>query len=141
MLTITVIAAGKTSERWQDEACDEYIKRLGAFCKFRLIQIKEGESAIPKLPAKAYKIALCVEGVELDSPGLASLIGRTASRGISEIAFVIGGSDGLTEEEKAACDLRLSFSRLTFPHGMIRVFLLEQIYRAFTIIKGLKYHK
>jgi 23S rRNA (pseudouridine1915-N3)-methyltransferase len=141
VLTVTVIVAGKTSECWQDAACEEYIKRLGAFCRFNLIQIKEGESAIPKLPQKAYKIALCVEGVELDSPGLADLINRTANRGISEIAFVVGGSDGLTEAEKAACDLRLSFSKLTFPHGMIRVFLLEQIYRAFTIIKGLKYHK
>lgn len=141
MLTVTVIAVGKTSERWQDAACDEYIKRLGAFCKFRLFQLKEGESVIPKLPQKAYKVALCVEGVELDSPGLADMIDRTATRGLSEIVFVIGGSDGLSEEEKAACDLRLSFSRLTFPHGMIRVFLLEQIYRAFTILKGLKYHK
>lgn len=141
MLTVTVIAVGKTSERWQDAACDEYIKRLGAFCKFRLVQLKEGESVIPKLPQKVYKVALCVEGVELDSPGLADMIDRTATRGLSEIVFVIGGSDGLSEEEKAACDLRLSFSRMTFPHGMIRVFLLEQIYRAFTILKGLKYHK
>lgn len=141
MLSVTVIAAGGTSERWQDTACAEYVKRLGAFCRYRLIQIKEGESALPKLPPRAYKIALCIEGAELDSPGLAELLERTATRGTSELAFVIGGSDGLTEEEKAGCDLRLSFSRLTFPHGMMRVFLLEQIYRAFTINKGLKYHK
>jgi 23S rRNA (pseudouridine1915-N3)-methyltransferase len=141
VLTVTVIAAGKTSERWQDTACEEYIKRLGAFCRFRMIQIREGESALPKLPKKAYKVALCVEGDELDSPGLAELFDRIATRGYSELTFVIGGSEGLTEAEKSACDMRLSFSRLTFPHGMIRVFLLEQIYRAFTICKGLKYHK
>lgn len=141
MLSVTVIAAGDTSERWQDAACAEYEKRLGAFCKYRLIQLREGESALPKLPAKAYKIALCVEGITLDSPGLAELLDRAASRGCSELAFVIGGSEGLSEPEKAGCDLRLSFSRMTFPHGMMRVFLLEQIYRAFTICKGLKYHK
>lgn len=141
MLAVTVIAAGGTSERWQDEACAEYRKRLGAFCRFRLIQIKEGETALPRLPQKAYKIALCVEGTELGSPGLAAVLEQAASRGFPELAFVIGGSEGLTEPEKAACDLRLSFSRLTFPHGMMRVFLLEQIYRAFTINKGLKYHK
>lgn len=141
MFSVTVIAAGGTSERWQDEACTEYAKRLGAFCKYRLIQLREGESALPKLPLKAYKIALCIEGAEYDSPGLAELFEKTALRGCSELAFVIGGSDGLTEAEKAGCDLRLSFSRLTFPHGMMRVFLLEQIYRAFTINKGLKYHK
>ncbi len=141
MLTVTVIAAGGTSERWQDDACAEYVKRLGAFCKFRLMQIKEGESALPKLPPKAYKIALCVEGDMLDSPGIAKVIENAALRGISELVFLTGGSNGLTEDEKAACDLRLSFSRLTFPHGMMRVFLYEQIYRAFTISKGLKYHK
>ena len=141
MLTVKVIAAGKTSERWQDTACAEYIKRLGSFCRFSLVGIKEKESVLPKLPKKAYKIALCVEGTELDSPGLALLLEQTAGRGHSELVFVIGGSDGLSEAEKSACDLRLSFSRLTFPHGMIRVFLLEQIYRAFTISKGLKYHK
>jgi Uncharacterized conserved protein len=136
-----VIAVGGTSEHWQDEACAEYVKRLGAFCRFRLLQLKEGESALPKFPPKAFKVALCVEGAELDSPGLAELFEKTASRGCSELMFLIGGSVGLSEDEKAGCDFRLSFSRLTFPHGMMRVFLMEQIYRAFTINKGLKYHK
>jgi len=141
MIAINIIAVGDLSEKWQAEACAEYVKRLGAFCKYKLINIKEGQSVLSKLTPKAFKIALCVEGEAYDSAGFADLIDSLAVRGYSELDFIIGGSDGLSGGEKAACDLRLSFSKMTFTHGMMRVFLLEQIYRAFMINKGLKYHK
>ena len=96
---------------------------------------------IPNLTKKSLKIALCVEGKQLSSEELASKIESVTSSGISEITFVIGDSDGMGEDVKAECDLRLSFSKMTFPHQLMRVILLEQIYRAFTIINNGKYHK
>ena len=126
-------------------ACAEYIKRLGAYCKFTLYEAKDDASFAAWLSApsqqKDYKIALCVEGKQDSSEDFAERIEKLASGGVSSIVFVIGASDGIPETMKAMCQYRLSFSRMTFPHQLMRVILLEQIYRAMNIRSGGKYHK
>ena len=92
------------------------------------------------MPKDAYKIALCVEGKQFDSPALAKII-SSATDSSGKIALVIGSSHGLSEKVKAECGLRLSISKMTFPHQLMRVILLEALYRSFTIIAGKKYHK
>jgi len=141
MLTVTVLCAGSLKESYLREAAAEYSKRLNAYCRLKITELRDNTPMLPYLKSSCYNIALCVEGKELSSPELAGLIDKTAVSGKSEICFVIGESDGLPEEVKSACDLRLSFSKMTFPHQLMRVILLEQIYRAFTIINGGKYHK
>ena len=101
---------------------------------------EEGKRILALLSPRAYKIALCVEGKQFSSEELAKKIDEAAAR-TSEIIFVIGSSHGLSEKVKAACDLRLSISKMTFPHQLIRVVIAESIYRSFSIIKGTKYHK
>lgn len=141
MLTVTVIAIGNLKESYLREAIKEYEKRLTAYCRFTIIELKDNTPILPHLPERAYRIALCVEGKEKSSEELAALIDQKATEGFSELCFVIGAFDGLPEEVKAACQLRLSFSKMTFPHQLMRVILAEQIYRAFTINAGSKYHK
>ena len=141
MLTITVLCAGTLKEKYLKDACAEYSKRLGAYCRLKINELKDGTNMLPYLSKSALNIALCIEGKELDSEEFAKLISDTAISGKSEICFIIGESDGLPESVKAASDLRLSFSKMTFPHQLMRVILLEQIYRGFTIINGGKYHK
>ena len=141
-------------ESYLRQAEEEYVKRLRAYCSFKSVEIKErselpggkcvskeGEDILKVLPDKAYKIAMCIEGKQLSSEELAKHFDDVTNRGFSEIAFIIGGSDGLSEEVKGKCDMRLSFSKLTFPHQLMRVILTEQIYRSFTILAGGKYHK
>ena len=103
--------------------------------------VKSSTSTTTTVKDKDYTIALCVEGKELSSPQLAELLDGIPQRGYSTISFVIGGSDGLPESTKALCQYRLSFSRMTFPHQLMRVILLEQTYRAFNINNNGKYHK
>ncbi len=141
MLSIKILCAGSLKEEYLRQACAEYSKRLGAYASLKLVELREGASMLPFINKSAYNIALCIEGKEMSSTELASLIEKTAVGGKSEICFIIGESTGLSEEVKRACDLRLSFSRMTFPHQLMRVILYEQIYRAFTIINGGKYHK
>ncbi len=141
MLEITVVCVGNLKEKYFTEACAEYSKRLSAFCKLKVVELKDGAQIIPHLPTRARKVALCVEGKQLSSEELADYIEKLPNSGVSELCFVIGAFDGLSEEVKACCDMRLSFSKMTFPHRLMRVILLEQIYRAFTIISGGKYHK
>jgi len=141
MLEITVVCVGNLKEKYFTDACNEYAKRLSAFCRLKVVELKDGTPIIPYLPARARKIALCVEGKQLSSEELADYIEKLPKMGVSELCFVIGAFDGLPEEVKACCDMRLSFSKMTFPHRLMRVILLEQIYRAFTIISGGKYHK
>ena len=137
----------------------EYEKRLSAFCKPEILQLKEaklpespsdgeiqaaladeGKRILSAIPSRAYKIAMCVEGQQFSSEDLAQkLDGVLANTG--SICLIIGSSFGLSEEVKKACDLRLSVSKLTFPHQMMRVLLLEMLYRCFGILKGTKYHK
>lgn len=144
MLNITVICCGTLKESYLKDAVKEYEKRLSAFCKLNIKEIKEDSltatySSVSSF--KGYKIALCVEGGMLSSEELARKVDGLAVGGCSDIAFIIGGSDGISEEIKRMCDLRLSFSPMTFPHQLMRVILLEQIYRAFTIINHKQYHK
>lgn len=141
MLSVRIIAVGNLKESYLREAIKEYEKRLTAYCRLQIVELKDNTPILPHLNERAYNIALCVEGKQKSSEELAALIDEKATEGFSELCFVIGAFDGLPEEVKAACRLRLSFSRMTFPHQLMRVILAEQIYRAFTINAGTKYHK
>lgn len=156
---IRFITVGTLKEPYLRDAVAEYSKRLSGYCKVEEINIKESKlpddpsdteiaSALTTearlileaLPPRAYGIALCVEGKQYSSPELASLLDNAAAD-YGEICFIIGSSHGLSETVKSACKLRLSFSKLTFPHQLMRVVLYEAVYRCATIIKGTKYHK
>lgn len=160
MLKVTVIHVGNLKESYYKEAVDEYAKRLSAYCKFSSVEIKESplpenpsESEIAKalekeaemilsaVPKKAYTVALCVEGKALASEELAKLVSDTAMYGCDSLIFIIGSSYGLSPKVKAFANARISFSKMTFPHRLMRVMLAEQIYRAFTICAGKQYHK
>ena len=160
MLNVTLICAGKIKEKFLREAAGEYEKRLSRFCSLKIIEVKdeptpdlpsekeksavlqkEGARILGKIPKGAYVISLCVEGAQMSSEELAEKLDRLAVGGAGSIAFIIGGSLGLSDEIKRRSDLRLGFSKMTFPHRLMRVILLEQIYRAFTISKGITYHK
>lgn len=159
MIQVTVITVGNLKENYWRDAVSEYEKRLGAFCKPNLIQLKEaklsenpsegeikqaladeGARILASVPARAYTVALCVEGKQFSSEALAKKI-ETVLTENGTLCLIIGSSHGLAPEVKAASDLRLSVSELTFPHQMMRVLLLEVLYRSFSIIKGTKYHK
>lgn len=159
MMKITVIAVGKLKENYLKEACAEYTKRLSAYAKVSMIEIPEcrcsespsaaetekvketeGAAIIAKIPKGAYVIPLCIEGTPLSSEELAAKT-EHISQQASEIVFIIGGSFGLAETVKQAGALKLSFGKITLPHQLMRVVLLEQIYRAFSIINHAKYHK
>lgn len=159
MLSCKFITVGNLKESYLREAVAEYTKRLGGFCRPEIISLKEArlpddpsaaqiaaalrdESVriLVAMPPRAMKIALCVEGKQYDSPELAALLDRGAAAS-GTVCFVIGSSHGLDETVKAACDLRLSVSRLTFPHQLMQVILLEAVYRALSITHGTKYHK
>lgn len=159
MLTVQIICVGKLKEAYWREACEEYAKRLQAFCKFTITEIPE--CRIPENPSPAQiesalktegaKIrsaasssavfALCIEGKTLSSEQLAEKINSLSVNGTSAVSFLIGSSYGLSGEVKQSADFRLSMSPMTFPHQLARVMLCEQIYRAFQIINNGKYHK
>ncbi len=141
MLRVTVICQGRLKEKHYIAACGEYIKRLSAYCQPEVIELPENGDIAPRIPRGSYVIAMCVEGEKTDSPGLARRLDRCALEGKSRVCFLVGGSDGLPDEVKSLADWRLSMSDMTFPHHLARVMLLEQIYRAFTISAGAKYHK
>lgn len=159
MMTVNFIAVGKLKESYFREACAEYQKRLVPFAK---VAVKEPEPAdLPQDPSRAqidralereaeliraqikggFKIAMCVEGKAISSEDLAAKLEAIAGGGISTVNFIVGSSFGLAESLKKECDLRLSMSPMTFPHGLARVMLFEQVYRAFSIINNSKYHK
>ena len=159
MIQVTVITVGNLKEGYWRDAVSEYEKRLCAFCKPTLIQLKEarvpenpsdgeirsalsdeGARILAAMPPRSYRIALCVEGKQFSSEELAQKI-ETACNESSAITLIIGSSYGLAPEVKQTCDLRLSVSKLTFPHQMMRVLLLEVLYRSFSILRGSKYHK
>ena len=158
-MRMTVVAVGGLKERYFREGCAEYQKRLVAYGKLEIVEVaecrlaKEGEAEIARVLAdegarilqkigpRAFVVALCVEGRELSSEELARKLAEVTTAGQSELVFVIGGSYGLSEEVKRRADLRLSFSKMTFPHQLMRVVLLEQLYRACNIMAGGKYHK
>ena len=141
MMKVQVICQGKLKERFYTDACAEYSKRLSAFCNLGVTELSEGQDIRPAIPTGAYVVAMAVEGDKLSSEGLAKLLRDCALQGKSRLCFLIGGSDGLDETVKREADYRLSMSDMTFPHHLARVMVLEQIYRAFSINAGTKYHK
>ena len=160
MFNTEIIFACGEKESYYKDAANEYIKRLGAYCTFTEKCIKderlsdnpsdkeiaaaldkEGEKISAAIAPRNYKIAMCIEGKQLSSQELAELFGKLQGEGYPGVSFVIGSSCGLSEKVKGACNLRLSMSKMTFPHRLARVMLLEQIYRAFSIAGGGKYHK
>ena len=145
MIKVNIVCVGKIKEDYLRAACAEYIKRLSRFCRLEIKELAEGknlkeEAAGIIRAAKGYKIALCVEGGQMTSPALAEKLGGLVDKG-GEITFIIGSSCGLDDSVKKQADLKLSFSQMTFPHQLMRVILLEQIYRAFMINAGSEYHK
>ncbi len=145
MTALSLFCVGSLKEPYLRDAADEYLKRLTPFARTTVREFREEPGDRRLLAAlraeKGKKIALCVEGVSMSSPLLASSLASWEVEGEGRVIFVIGGSDGLCEEVKAACSFRLSFSELTFPHQLMRVILLEQIYRAYMINAGKTYHK
>lgn len=160
MQKVTLICVGKLKEKFYAQAVAEYEKRLSRFCKLEIIELPESRlsdspspaeiqqaltseaSAIEaKLPKGCALIAMCIEGKELSSPALAEQLQTFAVGGASQLCFLIGGSVGLSQTLKDKADFRLSMSPMTFPHHLARVMLLEQIYRAYQIMAGTKYHK
>lgn len=160
MLQVKLICVGRLRERFFIEAFEEYRKRLGAFCRLECTDIaeqrlpdnpsqaqiraaleREAEEILKAVPADAYLVALCVEGGQIPSEGMAELVAARENSGKPKLCFVIGGSFGLSERVKARADLRLSMSRMTFPHHLARVMLAEQLYRGYKIKEGSRYHK
>lgn len=152
-MNATVLCVGRLKEPWQRAGVEEYLKRLSRYGKYAIEQVddapdslgaraleKEGEALLRRIRPGDHAIALCVEAEAPDSPGLARRLRRWAGLG-GRIVLVIGGSNGLSDAVLARADERLSFSRLTFPHGLMRVILLEQLYRAERILAGEPYHK
>ena len=158
-MRLTVIAVGGLKEKFFREAAAEYQKRLSAYAKLEILEIAEarlrGESGaeiaraleeeggriLQKIGPRAYVTALCVEGRQMGSVEFSEKLAEVTASGRSELAFVIGGSHGLSDAVKRRADLRLSFSEMTFPHQLMRVVLLEQLYRACNIEAGGNYHK
>ena len=159
MVHVKMIVLGTLKEAYLRDAAAEYEKRLSGFCRFELVQLKEEKLAddpsegeirralekeagaiLSLVPPRAYCVALCVEGKQLSSEELAERMAQIEQQ-TGEVCFIIGSSYGLSPEVKARADLRLSVSRLTFPHQLMRVVLLEAVYRAFNIRKGTRYHK
>lgn len=160
MQKVSILCVGKLKEKFYAEAVAEYTKRLGRFCTLEIVELPEfrlpdapsaaeirqalaaeAASIEARLPKGGALIAMCIEGKELSSPALAEKMAALAVGGASTLTFLIGGSVGLDESLKNRADLRLSMSPMTFPHHLARIMLLEQIYRAYQIQCGTKYHK
>lgn len=159
-MNITIIAVGKLKEKYLKQGIDEYLKRLSAYAKIQIIEIpdekapeelsetemrlvkqKEGQRIIAKIPTDAHVIALAIEGKMKTSEQLAADLERLMTYGKSKIVFVIGGSLGLSDDVLTRANEQLSFSKMTFPHQLMRLVLVEQVYRAFRIMRGEPYHK
>ena len=150
MMKITVISIGKLKEKFLRDGVNEYIKRLQAYCKFREIEIKEnpkddieeeGRRILDKIPQNNFVVTLEIEGKSLSSEAFAKKMSQWSLEGKSAVTFIIGGSSRLSNEVRKRGDYKLSFSNMTFTHQMMRLFLLEQIYRCFKINAGETYHK
>ena len=159
-MKITLITVGKIKEKYFTDAIVEYTKRLSRYCKLEIIEVadektpdgasealenqikeKEGERILSKIPDSAYVVALAIDGKQLSSEELADKMEKWNVGGISHLVFIIGGSLGLTPKVLNRADFKLSFSKMTFPHQLMRVVLLEQIYRSFRIRNNEPYHK
>ena len=159
MVQLTLVVVGSLKETYWRAAFAEYEKRLGAFCKLHVVEIKEqklsddpsdaeikaalaaeGSAILSAIPPRAYLIALCVEGDACSSETFAKKLESAAAQS-GQVALVIGSSYGLSDEVKAAASLRQSVSQMTFPHQLMRVLLMEILYRSFQILRGSRYHK
>ncbi len=156
MLSVNLICVGKVKEKYIIMGIDEFTKRLQSFVKFNLIELKEDgndsnrdesikkESILIKNcleKSKGYNILLDVKGKEYSSEDMSREIEKLTVSGVSTINFIIGGSYGVSDEIKASANVRLSFSKMTFPHQLMRLIFIEQLYRWFTITNNIKYHK
>ena len=160
MQKVTIICTGKLKEKFYLDAAAEYAKRLSRFCTLTILELpeerlpespspaqieaalaREADAVRAKLPAGCLLIAMCVEGQERSSEALARYLAEAAARGAGHIVFLIGSSYGMHPSLKQQADLRLSMSPMTFPHHLARVMVLEQVYRAFQIAAGTRYHK
>lgn len=143
---ITVIAVGKLKERFWKDAVAEYVKRLSGYTKLRIVEIPDRgidfeSDEIIRAAGDAHLILLAIKGTQRPSEGIAQRLDELMTHGTSDIAFCIGGSDGVNESVYERADETLSFGEITLPHNLARVVLLEQIYRAFKIMRGEPYHK
>ncbi|MDQ0158358.1 23S rRNA (pseudouridine(1915)-N(3))-methyltransferase RlmH [Alkalibacillus salilacus] len=159
-MQITIISVGKLKEKYLIQGIDEYLKRLSKYAKVKIEEVpdeqapdqlseaeekqvkqKEAEKIFTKLSTDQYVITLEIEGKQLTSEQFAQKLDDLATYGKSKVAFVIGGSLGLSDEVKQRSDLAISFSKMTYPHQLMRLILVEQVYRAFRIMRGEPYHK
>lgn len=160
MINITVIALGKLKEKYMREFSEEYQKRLSAYCKLNIVELNpkalsdnpseneiknaldvEAQQIKAKIPNSAYVFSMCIEGKQMPSEAFSQKLSNLAVDGKSNIVFILGSSFGLSDEIKKLSDNKFSMSEMTFPHQMARIMLLEQLYRAFQIANGGKYHK
>ncbi len=159
-MNIRIVAVGKIKERYIQEGIKEFTKRLSRYCSLDIVEIddekapenlsekemdivkkKEGDRILSKIPQNTFIISLEIEGKQLSSEDLSKKIEDLMIDGVNDITFIIGGSLGLSEEVRNRSNFKLSFSKMTFPHQLMRLILLEQIYRAWRIMKGEPYHK
>ncbi|MCM3217309.1 23S rRNA (pseudouridine(1915)-N(3))-methyltransferase RlmH [Niallia taxi] len=159
-MNISIITVGKLKEKYLKQGIEEYTKRLSSYSKIEIIEVpdekapevlseaemiqvkdKEGERILAKVPADAHVIALAIDGKQKSSEELADTLDKLATYGKSKVAFIIGGSLGLSSQVLQRADDKLSFSKMTFPHQLMRLILVEQVYRAFRINRGEPYHK
>ena len=160
MLAVKFICVGRMREKFYIDAFSEYTKRLQSLCKFEIVEHneqrlsenpsdkeikaaldKEAQDIIKAIPSDAYVVAMCVEGKQMPSEGMGELIAARENSGKPKLCFVIGGSFGLADSVKQRADMKLSMSKMTFPHHLARVMLIEQLYRGFKINEGSRYHK
>jgi 23S rRNA (pseudouridine1915-N3)-methyltransferase len=159
-MNLSIIAVGKLKEKYLKQGIEEYVKRLNSYAKLEMVEVpdekapeelsklemeqvkqKEGERILSKISSDAHVIALAINGKQKSSEELADSLDKLATYGKSKVAFVIGGSLGLSDEVLKRADEQLSFSKMTFPHQLMKLILVEQIYRAFRINRGEPYHK
>ncbi len=159
-MDINIVAVGKIKERYIREGIDEFSKRLSRYVRLNIIEIddekapenlsqkememvmgKEGDRIIAKIPQNSFIVSLEIEGKNISSEILSQKIENMMVSGINDITFIIGGSLGLSNEVKKMSNFKLSFSKMTFPHQLMRLILLEQIYRSFRIMRNEPYHK
>ncbi|WP_400244606.1 23S rRNA (pseudouridine(1915)-N(3))-methyltransferase RlmH [Niallia sp. JL1B1071] len=159
-MNISIVTVGKLKEKYLKLGIEEYTKRLSSYSKIEIIEVpdekapeilseaemlqvkkKEGERILAKVPTDAHVIALAIEGKQKSSEELADTIDKLGTYGKSKVTFIIGGSLGLSDEVLKRADDKLSFSKMTFPHQLMRLILVEQVYRAFRIMRGEPYHK
>ena len=157
---ITLICVGKLKERYLRDAAAEYQKRIGGYDKIEIVELneyklpdhpsesqitkgllEEGKAILQKISPSSHVFCMCIEGTQMDSAAFSKRIGRLQASGKSHLTFVIGSSYGLADAVIETADEKLSLSKMTFPHQLARVILLEQIYRAFQIDRGGRYHK